>query len=81
MPRRVVFLLVGVAALLGLILMMALRRQPPIIPADADHIRTHGQPKECMTCHGPQGKHPRGPNHPSGEQCWNCHFDASEQGR
>jgi len=80
MPRRVVILLAVVGVFLGLFLMVALRRQPPVIPADADHLRTRGNPEQCMSCHGPQGSKPRGPNHPFGEQCRNCHFEAGEGG-
>ena len=75
MPRRIVFLLMAMVVFLGLILMVTLQKQPPEIPADRVHEPARGQPDECLECHGPEGKHPRGPNHPMGAQpCGNCHF-------
>ena len=79
MPRRVVILLIFVILFLGLILMMSLRRQPPVIPVNADHLASRGNPEQCMVCHGPQGTKPRGPNHPFGTQCRSCHFEAGER--
>ena len=79
MPRRVMVLLAVLAVFLGLILAVSLRRQPPVIPDDADHLRVRGRPEECMTCHGPAGVRPRGPNHPFGNDCWSCHYETGER--
>jgi len=79
MPRRVVVLFAVLGVFLGLVLVMTLRRQPPEIPADRTHMALRGRPDECMTCHGPGGERPRGPNHPVGATaCWSCHFEAGE---
>ena len=80
MPRRVIILLAGLGVFLGLILMVALRRQAPVIPADAAHLAARGDAAQCMTCHGPQGMKPRGPNHPFGNDCRKCHFEVGEGG-
>ena len=63
---------------LGLFLMVALRKQPPDIPADGVHLPLRGRQQECMSCHGPDGVKPRGPNHPLGHDCRRCHFEVGE---
>ena len=69
--RLIVFL--GFAALLagGLVGYTLKHRRPPI-PADADHHDV-AEPQRCLSCHGPGGRDPRGPNHPLSDQCFNCH--------
>ena len=78
--RRAVGLLIGLGAFLAIILMVTLRRQPPPIPADEVHVPLRGRPEACMSCHGATGVAPRGPNHPFGNECWRCHFEAGEGG-
>ena len=63
---------------LGLFLMVALRRQAPDIPIDEVHAPLRRFQQECMSCHGPQGAKPRGPNHPLGYDCRRCHFEVGE---
>ncbi|MDH3628006.1 MAG: hypothetical protein OES25_10155 [Acidobacteriota bacterium] len=61
-------LVVGVA---GIAFLLRELRQPPLLPADADHRLDTGE--ACVSCHGPTGSDPRGPNHPLGEDCLRCH--------
>ena len=77
-PRRVVLLLIGLAAFLGIILMVTLRRQPPDIPIDATHVAAGRDAGECLSCHGTGRKNARPPNHPLGNDCWQCHFVVGE---
>jgi hypothetical protein len=68
----VVFLIVG-GTLAVLLVVYTVLHRPPRLPTDADH-RTTRQPAECLECHGPGKKNPRGPNHPPAQnQCFNCH--------
>jgi hypothetical protein len=78
MPRRIVVLLVVLVAFLAIILVVTLRRQPPDIPADADHLDAHRTAARCLECHGPGQKNARPPNHPLGNDCWQCHFEVGE---
>ena len=78
MRKRIALLLVGLALFLGIILMVALRRSAPNIPGNELHAALKGRPDDCMTCHGPAGAKPRGPNHPLGKGCWGCHFETGE---
>ena len=78
-PRRVIILLVFLLIFLGIILMVAFKRQPPEIPTDVDHRRAGRVPEACLECHRPGGVSPRTPNHPMGNQpCWSCHFEVGE---
>ena len=47
-------------------------RQPPLLPGDAQHGQFLGA-EVCLSCHGPQGIHPRGKNHPLGADYTRCH--------
>ena len=68
----IIFLVVG-GTLAVLLVVYTVLHHPPRLPADADH-RTSRQPAECLDCHGPGKKSPRGPNHPPAQnQCFNCH--------
>jgi hypothetical protein len=68
----IIFLIVG-GALAVLLVVYTILHHPPRLPADADH-RTSRQPADCLECHGPGKKSPRGPNHPPAQnQCFNCH--------
>ena len=81
MPRRYFVLIAFLLLFSAAFLMIAFRRQPPVIPADADHRDTgdgRGRWADCMSCHGPGKKNARGPNHPFGERCGECHFEAAE---
>ncbi len=79
MGKRSALLILILGAFLALVVATALRRQPPDIPMDAEHVRTRLQPDACLSCHGPGGSHPRTPNHPMGRnQCWNCHHETGE---
>jgi len=77
-PRRVVFLLIGLSVFLGIVLMITLRRQPPDIPVDADHTGAGRVSERCLECHGPGRKNARPPNHPLGNDCWQCHYVVGE---
>ncbi len=83
MPRRYLFLILGLAIFCVIFLMVAFKRQAPVTPGDEIH-RAIGESREagqeCMQCHGPGGAKPRGPNHPFGELCGECHFRAGEAG-
>ncbi len=71
----VIFLIVG-GTLAVLLVVYTVLHHPPRLPADADH-RTSRQPADCLECHGPGKKSPRGPNHPPAQnQCFNCHDSA-----
>jgi len=71
----VIFLIVGAALAAGLVVYTVLHH-PPRLPADADH-RGSRRPEDCLECHGPGRKSPRGPNHPPAQnQCFNCHDSA-----
>lgn len=73
MRRVQLVLFAALAALAALILVLALRnRQPPFLPADADHA-TSRETADCLVCHGPEGPSPRGRNHPNGIDCFRCH--------
>jgi len=56
-----------------LVLVLALRNpQPPVLPADAEHVNTIDVEK-CLGCHGPDGEFPRPKKHPLGADCTRCH--------
>ncbi|HEY3176224.1 MAG TPA: hypothetical protein VGK94_10770 [Candidatus Polarisedimenticolia bacterium] len=78
MPRRVIVLIAFLAAFLALVFMVAVRRTPPEIPGDRDHLQAGLDPEACLSCHGPGRSSPRTPNHPLGNQCWGCHYRAGE---
>jgi len=66
------FLGVGTTLAVGLVVYTVLHR-PPRLPADVDHRPSQG-PSECLECHGPGRRSPRGPNHPPAQTgCFNCH--------
>jgi hypothetical protein len=69
---RLAAFLVAASGLTGFLIVYTLRNRPPQLPADADH-RGGAGPDRCLSCHGPEGKDPRGPNHPLNDQCFNCH--------
>ena len=71
-PAQIVsiFALVTLAALV--ILLVVRGRQPPLLPADADHARFISS-GACLSCHGPQGTSPQPKNHPLGTDCMRCH--------
>ena len=57
----------------GFVVFLALRsRQPPVLPADAEHAAFTGA-AACLTCHGPAGSSPQSKNHPLGDDCLRCH--------
>ncbi|OLD64481.1 MAG: hypothetical protein AUI47_05765 [Acidobacteria bacterium 13_1_40CM_2_68_5] len=69
--RLIVFLLV--AGTLSIVLVAyTILHQPPKYPADGDHLTASG-PDRCLACHGPDGRRPRGANHPQNNQCFSCH--------
>ncbi len=73
--RVVAFVALASCLTVGLVV-YTLRHRPPALPADADH-RTGQTASECLSCHGPGTKSPRGPNHPVAEgSCFNCHASA-----
>lgn len=76
--RRGLILMVVLVLFLGVFLFVAIRRTPPEIPGDGLHMGLQGRPDDCMTCHGPEGASPRGPNHPFGKHCWSCHYVQGE---
>jgi len=47
-------------------------RQPPMLPADAEHAEWAGA-TGCMECHAADGVVPQDTNHPLGEDCLRCH--------
>ena len=69
--RVVVFVAVA-AALTGLLIVYTVTHRRPLIPADRDHVEA-AVPEQCLRCHGPGMRRPRGPNHPLNDQCFNCH--------
>ncbi len=69
---RVAVFLIGAAGLTGMLVLYTLRHRRPPIPADADH-RISIEPTQCLGCHGPGMKRPRGPTHPLNDQCFSCH--------
>ena len=68
---RLLAFLLAAGTLTGWLVLYTLRNRPPSLPADADH--RGGGPQQCLECHGPAGRQPRGPNHPLNDQCFNCH--------
>lgn len=68
---------IGIAVILLVVALLvaaiALRREPPQVPRDADHLRTWGDWPSCLTCHGPTGRNPRPETHPKGDTCSQCH--------
>jgi len=76
--RRGLLIAGFLAVFLGMFLVVAFRKQPPDIPADAVHLPLRGRPMDCMSCHGPGSVKPRGPNHPLGHDCRQCHFETGE---
>ena len=69
---RLIAFLLAAGALTGFLIVYTIRNRPPLLPADTDH-RGPGGPEQCLECHGPAGRNPRGPNHPLNDQCFNCH--------
>jgi len=67
---------VGVLAIASVVttglVIFTLRRTPPPIPPDPDHLGSRVA-ADCLACHGPGAGHPRGRNHPLNDQCFNCH--------
>lgn len=62
-----------ILVLAAVVVFLAMReRQPPLLPGDADHARFIAA-EACLSCHGPQGSHPQGKNHPLGADCMRCH--------
>jgi len=73
--RVIAFVALASCLTVGLVL-YTMRHRPPAMPADPDH-RTGQTASECLSCHGPAAKSPRGPNHPVAEgSCFNCHESA-----
>jgi hypothetical protein len=71
-----VFLAVA-GSLTALFVAYTARHRAPRIPPDAGHARALDAPG-CLSCHGPDGDAPRGPNHPLSDQCFNCHERSQE---
>ncbi len=69
--RLILFLIVA-AGLMGMLIVYTVRHRRPPIPADADHLRST-EASQCLSCHGPGAKRPRGPDHPLNDQCFSCH--------
>jgi hypothetical protein len=67
-------LLLGlIFALAAIVVYLAARNPPaPFLPADEVHA-VFVSPEECLSCHGPDGGLPQGPNHPINRQCMSCH--------
>jgi cytochrome c553 len=73
MNRTQWFLLSALAAVAIIVILLALRnRQPPFLPADAEHARWENA-ETCLTCHGPGGTSPQSKGHPLGMDCLRCH--------
>jgi hypothetical protein len=73
MTRTQWILLGALAALAIIVILLALRnRQPPILPADAEHARWENA-EACLSCHGPGGAMPQSKGHPLGQDCLRCH--------
>ena len=73
--RRHIVLAFGLVAAVGLstcLIVYSLRKRPPDVPTDPDHIRSVTSP-QCLSCHGPLEAYPRSRNHPLNDQCFNCH--------
>ena len=71
-PAQTVAIL-AIVALAALVLYLAMRsRQPPVLPADAEHARFISS-GACLSCHGPDGVSPQPRNHPLGADCLRCH--------
>ena len=71
---------IGIAIILLLAVAMVaafvLRKEPPPIPKDHDHLESMSTPereKACLGCHGPAGKNKRPPTHPNANDCFRCH--------
>ena len=73
MSKGQILALSAIAALAVLVAVLALRnRQPPLLPVDEDH-RGFAGAEACLVCHGPDGGHYKGDNHPIGDDCTRCH--------
>jgi len=74
--ERRTFVTIGVLvvalAITASLVIFTLRRAPPPIPSDTDHLMSRVA-DDCLACHGPDGGRPRGRNHPLNNQCFNCH--------
>ncbi len=72
MGRKLAFALL--LLIVGLIVAaIALRREPPQVRRDEDHLRTWGDWPACLDCHGSDRANPRPRSHPAGEICSQCH--------
>ena len=71
-PIRLLVFLAVAGSLAAFFVAYTVRHRAPDIPRDADHARALEAPA-CLSCHGPGGGAPRGPNHPLSDQCFNCH--------
>ncbi len=61
------------AVVVGLLLwMLATRKPPPEIPADADHATVRRE-SGCLQCHGVGAPLPQPKNHPISQRCYQCH--------
>lgn len=77
--RWIALFALAAVSLLALLLIRGIRF-PPDIPFDLDHRR--GQiPRECLSCHGPDARFPRGKNHPLVDECFQCHSWQTGGGR
>lgn len=63
---------VTVAAVAGLLGLLAMREQPPLIPVDGDHAAVRRE-AGCLECHEADGPVPPGKNHPITQRCYGCH--------
>jgi hypothetical protein len=73
MSRSQLIALAVVACLAAFIIYLSFReRQPPFLPADADHSVFTGA-ESCLVCHDLNGDASRAKNHPLGNECSRCH--------
>jgi len=69
MNRTQLISLIAVGLIAALVLFLSLReRQPPVLPADADHLRFIDA-ETCMACHDLDAAK----NHPLRRECLDCH--------
>jgi cytochrome c553 len=71
-------LVIGAVAVALMLWLLATRRIPPPVPADAAHAASRSE-ADCVVCHGPDGAAPRSKRHPLSDRCFQCHEWASSR--